>query len=297
VACVLFFVLLALARSADVPRSGYGVKSDEATYVAMALSVAYDGDLTYEKTDLERFAGLYHSGPNGIFLKRGKHVRVEFGGAFPFARLTKRDDTNPNRLYYGKAFIYPLLAAPLVRLYGLNGLLMFNVLLLAVAVICAYAFLAAESPPATAALFTSAFFGAAALPVYGVFLMPDVFNLAMVLVAYFLWLYKEVRVGLKADPTYEPTPVVVGPGVGSDFSRTVGGGSSNVRARASTNSGLIAWKGSQRLATIPGSTFASAMKACGSRARGSRRPAIKYFPSRVPVSVTTTPGSFFTLST
>ena len=220
VAFVVFFVLLVLARSVDVPRTGYGVKSDEATYVAMALSVAYDGDLTYEKTDLERFAGLYHSGPNGIFLKRGKHLRVELGGAFPFVRLTKRDDTHPDRLYYGKAFIYPLLAAPLVRLYGLNGMLIFNVLLLALAVICAYAFLAAESRPAGAALFTSAFFGAAALPVYGVFLMPDVFNLAVVLVAYFLWLYKEVRVRLQADPTYEPTPVVVGSPVGSGFSRT-----------------------------------------------------------------------------
>ena len=236
VAFVVFVVLLALARSVDVPRSGFGVKSDEATYVAMALSVAYDGDLTYEKRDLERFAGLYHSGPNGIFLKRGKHLRVDVGGAFPFVRLTKRDDTNPNRLYYGKAFIYPLLAAPLVRLYGLNGMLMFNVLLLAGAVVCAYAFLAADSPPVTAALFTSAFFGAAALPVYGVFLMPDVFNLAIVLVAYFLWLYKEVRgehgvrqreVRLKADPTYEPTPVVVSgssrttSAVGSGFSRTL----------------------------------------------------------------------------
>jgi hypothetical protein len=147
-------------------------------------------------------------------------------------RLTKRDDTNPERLYYGKAFIYPLLAAPLVRLYGLNGMLIFNVLLLAVAVVCAYAFLAAESPPATAALFTSAFFGAAALPVYAAFLMPDVFNLAIVLVAYFLWLYKDVRrtaesVRLKADTTYKPTPVVVSgfsrtlPGVVSGFSRTL----------------------------------------------------------------------------
>jgi hypothetical protein len=214
-----------LARSVDVPRTGYGVKSDEATYVAMALSVAYDGDLTFEKTDLDRFAGLYHSGPNGIFLKRGKQLRVDFSGTFPFVGLVKSDDTNPNRLYYGKAFIYPLLAAPLVRLYGLNGMLMFNVLLLAVAVVCAYAFLAAESPSATAALFTSAFFGAAALPVYGVFLMPDVFNLAVVLLAYFLWLYKEVHserheVRLKADPTYQPTPVVVSGG-GSGFSRTL----------------------------------------------------------------------------
>ncbi len=211
-AFVVFVVLLALARSVDVPRTGYGVKSDEATYVAMALSVAYDGDLTYEKRDLERFAGLYHSGPNGIFLKRGKHLRMAFGGPFPFVRLMKRDDTNPDRLYYGKAFIYPLLAAPFVRLYGLNGLLIFNVLLLALAVVCAYVFLAAQSPPASAALFTSAFFGAAALPVYGAFLMPDVFNLAIVLFAYFLWLYKEVRaqdVRLKPDATYEPTPIVV----------------------------------------------------------------------------------------
>ncbi len=192
VAFVVFVVLLSLARSVDVPRTGYGIKSDEATYVAMALSVAYDGDLTYEKQDLERFAGLYHSGPNGIFLKRGKHLRVEFGGPFPFVRRIKRD-ANPDRLYYGKAFIYPVLAAPLVRLYGLNGLLIANVLLLAMAVVCAYVFLAAQSPPASAALFTSAFFGAAALPVYGAFLMPDIFNLAVVLLAYFLWLYKEVR--------------------------------------------------------------------------------------------------------
>jgi hypothetical protein len=232
VALVVFVVLLSLARSVDVPRTGYGVKSDEATYVAMALSVAYDGDLTYEKRDLERFAGLYHSGPNGIFLKRGKNLRVEFGGPL-LVRLVKSDDPNPDRLYYGKAFIYSVLAAPLVRLYGLNGLLIFNVLLLAFAVVCAYAFLAVQSRPAAAALFTSAFFGAAALPVYGAFLMPEMFNVAVVFAAYFLWLYKEVRpdgVRLKADTTYgawyEPTPVVVSgtgavSGAVSGFSRTL----------------------------------------------------------------------------
>ena len=58
-----------------------------------------DGDLTLEG-DLERFAGLYHSGPNGIFLKRGKDRRIAFGGPFPFVRLTKRDRSNANRLYY-----------------------------------------------------------------------------------------------------------------------------------------------------------------------------------------------------
>ncbi len=187
----------------------------------MALSVAYDGDLTYERKDLERFAGLFHSGPEGIFLKRGKHLRVSLAADFPFVHLTKRDDTDPTRLYYSKAFIYPLLAAPFVRLYGLNGMLLFNLLLLAGAVVCAYLFLAAQSSPTAAALFTAAFFGAAALPVYGVFLMPDVFNLAFVLFAYFLWLYKEVRrpplahVRLKAET---PHDLPAGP---ADVGRTV----------------------------------------------------------------------------
>jgi len=37
-----------------------------------------------------------------------------------------------------------------------------------------------------------AFVGAAVVPVYAVFLMPDLFNFALVFVAYFFWLYKEV---------------------------------------------------------------------------------------------------------
>ena len=73
---VLFVLAGAFAMSVDVPRTGYGLKSDEATYVAAALSAAYDGDLAYTRHDLERFAGLYHEGPDGIFLKRGKVMRV-----------------------------------------------------------------------------------------------------------------------------------------------------------------------------------------------------------------------------
>ena len=74
----------------------------------MALSIAYDGDLTFQRRDLTRFWQLYQSGPEGIFLKRGKGPE--------------------DRLYFGKSFIYPLVAAPFVRLAGLNGLLLLNVL-------------------------------------------------------------------------------------------------------------------------------------------------------------------------
>ena len=43
---VLLVVLLAAALSVDVVKTGFGIKGDEATYVSMALSLAYDHDLT-----------------------------------------------------------------------------------------------------------------------------------------------------------------------------------------------------------------------------------------------------------
>lgn len=199
VGLVIFVILGSVARTVDVPRTGYGIKSDEATYVAMALSLAYDGNLSYERRDLERFAGLYHQGPDGIFLKRGKTLRISVRSPFPFVHLNKATEPRADRLYYGKAFVYPLFAAPFVRLFGLNGMLILHALLLAIVGVCAYLFLAAQSPPVAAALFATAFLGAAVLPVYGVFLMPEIFNVALVFVGYFLWLYKEVRPGTSAD--------------------------------------------------------------------------------------------------
>jgi hypothetical protein len=189
---VLFVIAAALALSVDVPRTGYGIKSDESTYIASALSAAYDGDLSFDRNDLDRFAALYHSGPEGIFLKRGKLLRIRIRSPFPYVRLIKRDDPDETRLYFGKALLYPIVAAPFVRVFGLNGLLLLHAVLLAMAAVAGYAFLAAESSPTRAAAFTTAFFGASVLPVYGVFLMPEILNFSIVLVAYFLWLYKEV---------------------------------------------------------------------------------------------------------
>jgi hypothetical protein len=176
----------------DVPRTGYGLKSDEANYVAAALSAAYDGDLAFDRHDLERFAGLYHQGPDGIFLKRGKILRLRLGGSFPFVQKVKQDDSNTNRLYFGKSLAYSVAAAPFVRFFGLNGLLLFHVVLLAAASVAAYLFLSAQSPSLAAATFVTAFLGASVLPVYGAFLMPEIFNVTLVMLAYFFWLYKEV---------------------------------------------------------------------------------------------------------
>lgn len=233
---ILLVIAAALAVSVDVPRTGYGVKSDEATYVAAALSLAHDRDLKYERRDLDRFAGLYHSGPEGIFLKRGKELRIRVRAPFPYVHLLTRPDADQTRLYFGKAFVYPLFAAPFVWMFGLNGMLLAQVVLLGIAATTAYLFLAARSQPLAAVLFTTAFFGASVLPVYGVFLMPEIFNFTLVLLAYFLWLYKEVAPGSWLDRrwtdiaaaillgicTYSkplPTPLLVAPLVALAWTR------------------------------------------------------------------------------
>ena len=139
----------------------------------MALSIAYDGDLAFQKRDLDRFWPIYQSGPEGIFLKRHEGL----------------DD----RLYFGKAFIYPLIASPFIRLAGLNGLLLLNVLLLAGLFVCLYIYAVARSAPSAALLLSTGFMGASIAPLFGVWMMPETFNFALVGYSYFCWLYKEVR--------------------------------------------------------------------------------------------------------
>jgi hypothetical protein len=202
---VVFVLAAVAALGIDVPRAGYGIKSDEATYVTMALSIAFDGDVSYQRRDFERFVSLYHQGPEGIFLKRGRELRLSVRPPFPYVHQIQRADPQTDRAYFGKAFVYPLFAAPFVRLWGLNGMLLFHVLLLTLVAVCGYLFLAAQSAPLAAATFTAAFLGAAALPVYGVFLMPEVFNFSLVFFAYFLWLYKEVRGGSGAEAQAAPS--------------------------------------------------------------------------------------------
>jgi hypothetical protein len=180
------------ALTIDPPRTGMGLKGDEATYVSMALSAAYDGDLAFQRKDLERFWATYQCGPDGIFLKRGKLARLKLSAAPPFVRFMRYADAPADTLYYGKAFIHGVFAAPFVRLFGINGLPVFNVLLFALVVLAGYRFALTRSPRPVALLFTLAFFGASITPVYLAWYTPEIFNLACVFLGYFLWLYKEV---------------------------------------------------------------------------------------------------------
>ncbi|HXE80000.1 MAG TPA: hypothetical protein VNK41_04560 [Vicinamibacterales bacterium] len=180
------------ALALDVPRAVMGFKSDEATYYMMAHSLARDGDLTYHKHDLARVWHEFPSGPLGVFLKKGRTVDLSRSDSFPFIRIDTARDPDGRRLYYGKAYIYPVFAAPFVWLAGTNGMLLFHAVLLALGTLAAYLFLNARSPAAVSALIATAFFFAAVPAGYYVWMTPELFNLVVVMLGVFCWLYKEV---------------------------------------------------------------------------------------------------------
>jgi hypothetical protein len=186
-------VLLAWALSVDFPRVTGGFFGDGSTYYSLAYSLAEDFDFEYRREDLVRVWREFQSGPEGIFLKRGRDVQgVGLTGDIPFVRIDSTADWDVGRLYYAKSFIFPLFVAPFIWLFGTNGFLVFHALLMTVCFVCAYAFLVARSGAVVSALFAGVFLLISAAPVYMVWLTPDFFNLAFVLIAYFFWSYKEV---------------------------------------------------------------------------------------------------------
>ena len=178
-AALVLAVYGGMAVSIDVPRTTLGIHSDEATYYLIGHSIAADFDLEYRREDLLRSFAEYPSGPSGVFLKKGQ-------------TLAGQPDPDQERLYFGKAFVYPLFAAPFVKVFGTNGFFLLNALLMAAVVLAAYAFLSARSSPAVSLVLALAFVFATVVPVYAVWIAPELFNFALGCLAYFCWLYKEV---------------------------------------------------------------------------------------------------------
>jgi hypothetical protein len=86
------------------------IKADEAAYYLMARSLVEDGDLRCELADIERLAE-----------------------EFPFQgveNLILMTDDGWRTAFFGKPYIYSLLAAPLVAPFKANGLVSFNMLML-----------------------------------------------------------------------------------------------------------------------------------------------------------------------
>ena len=180
--------------SVDFPKANGGAfKGDESTYYMLGHSLARDFDFQYERKDLIRVWEEY-SGPEGIFLKTGKDVEIRGSSSFPFFRWLKREDPErETRLYFSKSYIYPLVASPFVALFGTNGFLVLHAILIALDLLVIYLFVLAVTKSNWVAVpMAVAFLATSVVPVYFVWLMPELFNFSLLLYAVFFWAYKEV---------------------------------------------------------------------------------------------------------
>jgi hypothetical protein len=155
-------LVLLVALSVNLPRLADGrFWSDGATYHAMAGSLAFDRDLDFRAEDLARERADWSSGPQGVFLKR-------VGGP------------GKQRLVYAKPLVYPVAAAPLARLFGVDrGLLLLNAAALILTLWLGYGELRRRAGPLVAVAGTLAVFLAGVTPVYLLWPTPEMFNLAL----------------------------------------------------------------------------------------------------------------------
>ncbi len=147
---------------------GHFLFADEAIYYFMTQSIARDGDLQYTRKDLIRYEKEIGGDPLGIFLKKGKNEKI----------------------FFAKSFAYPLFAAPFVKLFGLNGFLVFHSFLLGLLLLMGYSYFTLANRPLLSLASVITFLFASVAIVYFVWIHPDFFNLFLVFTVLFLWLYK-----------------------------------------------------------------------------------------------------------
>jgi len=161
----IFVVCFSFSTNLSERQRG-GFFSDGGTYYAMIQSLAFDLDLEYTRDDLNRIKGDFWEGPMGLFLK-------------------KKD----GRLFYAKSFAYPLIAAPFFRLFGVNGILLLNGLMILLVILMAYLLLRCFHPEQKSFLFSLMFVLASVVPIYIWWVQADLFNFFVMFCGLFFFFF------------------------------------------------------------------------------------------------------------
>jgi hypothetical protein len=160
--------ILLLGLSAGIYKVHFppGPIGDEPAYVMMAESLWHDHDLAYDHRDLLRGYRLWDQGPNGVILFTAD------GG---------------KSMFYGKPYIYALASLPFYGLFGVQGLIVFNMALFLAMLWGALWWWRDQS--GHVALFLGGFFFASASFAYVFWMQPEVFNMACLFFAVLIWLH------------------------------------------------------------------------------------------------------------
>ncbi len=146
------------------------LKADEPAYYLMALSLARDQDLQCETGDLARLFDEY-----------------PYLATFNLILMT---DDGWHTVFFGKPYIYSLFAAPFAGLFGANGLVAFNMLMLMGMVWMGTVYLSRFNSPTVAAIFAVGFFLLSTSFSYVFWLHPEIFNMACVAGSLFFVLHR-----------------------------------------------------------------------------------------------------------
>jgi hypothetical protein len=157
-------LLLGLAGTVYKIHFPPGPIADEPAYVLMTQSLWHDHDLAFDKRDLDRAYAVWDNGPNGLILS------TRDGG---------------KTLRYGKPFIYPLAAVPFYAVFGVQGMVIFNMALFLAMLWAAWWFWRDQS--GHVGLYLGGFFFASAAFGYVFWLQPEVFDMACGFFALLAW--------------------------------------------------------------------------------------------------------------
>jgi len=167
--CLTVF-LVAFPLAVGKPGLPMTLKADEPAYYLMALSLARDRDLQCETGDLARLFDEY-----------------PYLATFNLILMT---DDGWNTVFFGKPYIYSLFAAPFAGVFGANGLVAFNMLMLMGMVWMGTAYLSRFNASPVAAIYAVGFFLLSTSFAYVFWLHPEIFNMACVAGSLFLVLHR-----------------------------------------------------------------------------------------------------------
>jgi hypothetical protein len=142
------------------------LKADEPAYYGMALSLAHDFDVRCDLSDVRRLTDGYPY--------------------LPINNLILMSDDGWETVYYGKPYIFSLIAAPAVRFFGEHGMVAVNMLLLMAMIWMGSVYLGRFNSWQLAMLFSVGFFVLSSAFAYVFWLQPEILNMFSIAACLFL---------------------------------------------------------------------------------------------------------------
>jgi hypothetical protein len=131
----------------------------------MAMSLARDGDLRVEVHDIQR---LFDEFPR-----------------LPAKNVILMTDNGWDTVYFGKPYIYALLNAPAAALFGANGMVAMNMVMLLLMIWLGFVYLRRYNDDLLAMGFVTGFFVLSSAFAYTFWLHPEIFNMTSVMICLF----------------------------------------------------------------------------------------------------------------